>query len=280
MKSIFKKCICSIVAFATLFGGVMGLSMKESATVSADIVSETRYYDAPGIMPISGQSEVISFSRKEETIIEFPYAVPNYYTNTYDNACGPVAGANIVGYYDKYYEDLIPNYTAYYLANGRYRRPDTTYVPALIGDLYTLMQTNVVDVGVSESECLDGLRDYVEGKNHSITYTNIKSGSFNVAAYKNAISNQIPVLLFCESTTLLVLSEGNLQDTFLYAMSSSAHIVVGYGYREIKYYDASDVNFRTDVCLRVATGWMTNSSGFLRANNTSWLNSAYAVNVS
>lgn len=280
MKSIFKKVICSVVAVATLFGGVMGLSMKDSDTVSADVVSETRYYDAPGVMPISGQSEVISFSRKEETIIEFPYAVPNYYTNTYENACGPVAGANIVGYYDKYYEDLIPDYTAYYPANGRYRRPDATYVPGLIGDLYTLMQTNVVDVGVSESECLDGLQDYVEGKNRSIAYTSVKSGSLNTTAYKNAINNQIPVMLFCESTTLLVLSEGNLQDTFLYAMSSSAHIVVGYGYREIKYYDANNVNFRTDVYLRVATGWMTNASGYLRANNTSWLNSAYVVNVS
>ena len=124
------------------------------------------------------------------------------------------------------------------------------------------------------------MQDYVEGKNRSIAYTSVKSGSLNMTAYKNAMSNQIPVMLFCESTTLLVLSEGNLQDTFLYAMSSSAHIVVGYGYREIKYYDANNVNFRTDVYLRVATGWVTNASGYVRANNTSWLNSAYAVNIS
>lgn len=279
MKSIFKKVICSVVAVATLFGGVMGLSMKDSDTVSADVVSETRYYDAPGVMPISGQSEIISFSRKEETIIEFPYAVPNYYTNTYENACGPVAGANIVGYYDKYYEDLIPDYTAYYPANGRYRRPDTTYVPGLIGDLYTLMRTNVVDVGVSESECLDGLQDYVEGKNHSITYTNIKSGSFNVAAYKNAINNQQPVLLFCETTDLYLLGFTENQDNVTYMLSSGAHIVVGYGYYEIKYYNVSDVNFRTETYLKVATGWMTNSLGYLKANNTNWMNSAYAVNI-
>lgn len=280
MKSILKKCICSIVAVATLFGGVMGLSMKESSVVSADIVSETRYYDAPGVMPASAESESVVYERKEETIIEFPYAVPNYYTNTYENACGPVAGANIVGYYDKYYEDLIPNFTAYYSANGRYRRPDTTYVPGLIGDLYTLMQTNVVDVGVSEAECLDGLQDYVEGKNHSISYTDIKPSAFNVTAYKNAMSNQIPVLLFCESTEVVLIDAGEQQDEVLNLMSSSAHIVVGYGYREIKYYDANNVNFKTDVYLRVATGWMTNSSGYLRANDVSWLNSAYVVNVS
>ena len=280
MKSIFKKCICSIVVCATLFGGVIGLSMKENNIVSADVVSETRYYDAPGVMVASGTDETITYTRKEETEIVFPNAVPNYYTNTYDNACGPVAGANIVGFYDKYYEDLIPDYTAYYPANGRYRLIDRTYIPALIGDLYTLMQTNVVDVGVSESECLEGLQDYVEGKNHSLTYTNIKSGAFNMTAYKNAMSSQIPVILFCQSTDVVLIDAGEQQDEVLHLMSSSTHIVVGYGYREIKYYDASNVNFRTDVYLRVATGWMTNASGYLKANNMSWLNSAYVVDVS
>lgn len=280
MKSIFKKCICSIVAFATLFGGVMGVFSHKTSVARADTVSEMRYYDAPGVMLTSGTDETITYTRKEETEIIFPNAVPNYYTNTYDNACGPVAGANIVGYYDKYYEDLIPDYTAYYPANGRYRLIDGTYIPALIGDLYTLMRTNVVDVGVSESECLEGLQDYVEGKNRSITYTNIKSGSFNMTAYKNAMSNQVPVILFCQSTDVVLIDTGEQQDEVLHLMSSSTHIVVGYGYREIKYYDTSNVNFRTDVYLRVATGWMTNASGYLKANSMSWLNSAYVVNVS
>ena len=142
------------------------------------------------------------------------------------------------------------------------------------------MQTNVLDVGVSESECLDGLEAYVEGKNRSITYTSVKSGSLNTTAYKNAISNQIPVMLFCQSTNVVLIDAGEQQDEVVHLMSSSAHIVVGYGYREIKYYDTNDVNFRTDVYVRVATGWMTNSSGYLKVNNASWLNSAYAVNVS
>ena len=277
MKSILKKCICSIVAVTAL---CCSFAFVPTQKASADSVSETRYYDAPGVMVASGTDETITYTRKEDTEIMFPYAVPNYYTNTYSNACGPVAGANIVGYYDKYYEDLIPNYTAYYTANGRYRRPDTTYVPALIGELYTLMQTNVVDVGVSEAECLDGLQDYVEGKNHSLTYTNIKPLSFNMVAYKNAMNNQVPVLLFCESTELVNMRQSERMDECIFIISSSAHIVVGYGYREIKYYDENDVNFRTDVYLHVATGWVTNSSGYLKANNTNWLNSAYAVNVS
>ena len=276
MKSILKKCICSIVAGTAL---CCSFAFVPTQKASADVVTETRYYDSPGVMVASEMDETISFSRKEETEIVFPYAVPNYYTSDYDNACGPVAGASVVGYYDKYYEDLISGYTAYYTANGRYRRPDNTYVPGLIGELYTLMQTNVVYVGVSEAECLDGLRAYVEGKNRSITYTNVKSSSLNEMAYKNAITNQQPVLLFCETTELYLLDSGETQDDILYVMSSSSHIVVAYGYYQMKYYDENDVNFRTDVYLKVATGWVTNTLGYLKANSTSWLNSAYAVNI-
>ncbi|MBE5739719.1 MAG: hypothetical protein E7352_05705 [Clostridiales bacterium] len=279
MKSILKKCICSIVACATLFGGVIGLFSQKSSVASADVVTETRYYDAPGVMPISGTDETITFARKEETEIVFPNAVPNYFTSDYDNACGPVAGANIVGFYDKYYEDLIPGYTAYYPANGRYRRPDATYVPALIGDLYTLMQTNVWGIGVSETECLNGLQTYVQGKNRSLSYTNLKPLAFDLTAYKNAISNNKPVLLFCATTEVYDIATSDVQDEILFMMSSNAHIVVGYGYYEIKYYDANDVNFRTDVYLEVATGWLTTSSGYLKANNSFWLNGAYAVNI-
>ncbi len=279
MKSIFKKCICSIVAFATLFGGVLGFSVQDANIATADSVSEMRYYDAPGVMPISGTDETITFARKEETEIVFPNAVPNYFTSDYDNACGPVAGANIVGYYDKYYEDLIPDYTTYYPANGRYRMTDRTYIPALIGDLYTLMQTNVWGIGVSETECLNGLQAYVQGKNRSLSYTNLKPLAFDLMAYKNAISNNKPVLFFCQTTEVYEIDPGDTQDGVLFMMSSNAHIVVGYGYYEIKYYDANNVNFRTDVYLQVATGWLTTSSGYLKANNVGWMNSAYAVNI-
>ena len=277
-KSILKKIIYSVVAFVALSSSLFGVSLR-NAKAEAD--EAPRYYDAPGIALASGTSETIAYARKEEELIEFPYAVPTYYASTLSNACGPVAGAIVVGYYDKYYEDLIPNYTAYYAATGRYRRPDSTYVPALIQELYTLMQTNVVDVGVSVSECKAGLWDYVLARDFSITYTTVKSNSatFNEIGCKYAISNQQPILLFCNSVTTYLYADGELEDELIYVQTSSSHIVVCYGYYKVKYYNESNVNFRTDTYLEVATGWLDNSTGYVKANDTSWLDEAYAVDI-
>lgn len=68
-----------------------------------------------------------------------------------DNGYGAVAGAIIVGFYDKYYGNLIPDWNSYYLT-GRYKIHNRTYVQNLLFALYNRMQTNVVALGVSQSE--------------------------------------------------------------------------------------------------------------------------------
>lgn len=276
MKSVLKKCIYFVAASTILGASVcsMPLSMAK-----ADSNSETRYYDAPSVMYASEADETITFSRKEEELVELPYDVPVYFSNTLSNACGPIAGAMVVGFYDKYYENLIPNYVTYYTANGRYRRPDSTYIPALMQNLYTLMQTNVVDVGVSVSECLSGLQQYVVSKGRNITYTDIKSTTFNETAYKNGLSNLKPSLLFYSGANLYQLRTGDTQDEVLYVLTSNSHIVVGTGYCKIRYYDSNNTNFRTDTYLIVSTGWQVNSTAYIKANDTSWLDDGYVVNI-
>ena len=276
MKSNLKKCFCSTLAGLVVCGA---FCIPTHAAKADESNSENRYYDGPSISYAGDLDETITFSRKEEENVELPNAVPTYYSSDLANACGPIAGANIVGYYDKYYEDLIPNYTAYYTANGRYRRPDTTYVPALMQSLYTLMQTNVVDVGVSVTECLTGLQSYVVSKNRNITYTDIKTSTFNATACKNAFANMQPVLLFCSSASLYYMAPSETQDEVLYVLTSGTHIVVAYGYRTIRYYDANNINFRTDHYLKVSTGWMTHGTGLLKLNDIGWMDDAYIVNI-
>lgn len=274
MKSILKKCIYPVVASVVLCASVVSMPLS-----MADAETEKRYYDAPSFMYASESNEIINFSRKEEELVELPYAVPVYFSNTLSNACGAIAGAMIVGFYDKYYEDLIPNYVSYYTANGRYRRPDSTYIPALMQNLYTLMQTNVVDVGVSVSECLSGLQQYVVSKSRNITYTDIKSTTFNETAYKNGLSNLKPSLLFCSGANLYQIRTGDTQDEVLYALTSNSHIVVGTGYYKVRYYNSNNINFRTDTYLIVSTGWQVNSVAYMKANDTSWLDDGYVVNI-
>lgn len=277
MKLSFNRRFLALLVALTLILGMF--IMPQITPAKADTLPTDRYYDYSDGIALAAESETINYARRETITYELPYGVPTYSPASMENACGPVAGTIIVGYYDKYFENLIPNFTAYFAVNGRYRGMSTTYVVPVMQEIYTLMRTNVDDVGVSETDCLNGLETYVENKGLSLTYSSVRSGSFIDSAYINAINNMQPVLIFAESLELYSLTCYDTYENINFLQSSQAHIVVGYGYITVRYYDSSDYNFRTDSYLMVSSGWTVNSRGFVKVNNSSWMNAAYAVDV-
>lgn len=273
---------------AVLLSGSMYFSASTTVLAQADEPEDIRYGKVEGNQDISTcdvyTDETITYTSKEDTYQETTNGAPFYQSpSSLTNNCGSVAGATVVGFYDKYYEDLIPNYVSYYPATGIYKRSDSTYVPALISELYTLMRTNEDDVGVSESDCLDGLETYVEGKGRSISYSSLKSwGTFNRSAYTTALANNKPALLFCNTNvklTKIVPNANGTSDIIVVETLPSNHIVVAYGLMTIKYYNGSN-NFRTDYYVRVATGLSSMSVYHINIGSINWLNSAYTVNIS
>ena len=278
MKSILKKLTCFVATLVAVCGSAVSLTAN---TASADQTVEGRYYDKPVVSRAAGDVETIHFASIDNIYIETPNRVPLYDSDTLENACGPIGGGIVVGYYDKYFQNLIPNYTNYYPATGKYRPIDNTYIPAMLQEMYTLMQTNVVAPGVSEDECLDGLEAYVEGKGYSIRYRAVKpyNGTFSHTAYQNAINNGQPVIMFCDSVQLVQASEYDTYNQIGVEQESQDHIIVGFGYQIYRYYDVNGNNFRTDTYLAVATGWNLNKIGFVKINSDSWLDSAFAVDI-
>lgn len=228
-------------------------------------------------------SETINFTSKEETFVELTNQVPLYQAPvSLENCCGCVGGAIVVGFYDKYYEELIPSFTAYYPATGKYKRVDSVYVPAVINELYTLMRTNVDDVGVSEADCKDGLQQYFSDRGRDLSYSSVKSwGSLSQSKYLDAINNNKPVLLFCDSSVLLrsVMYMSDTSDSITTASITSNHVMVGYGLYTVKYYNGTN-NFRTDTYVMAASGLDLMETVYVRLDTSSWLNSAYEINVS
>ena len=268
--------------FVSFVAAVMALTVVSSNSVSilatAHAEEEKRYYDVPPIAMAATNQEVVSYTSVEQTSIRFTGGMPVYYTTTLTNACGPVAGSLIIGYYDKYIESLIPNYSTIYASSGKFRMMDSTYIPNLMQNLYTLMRTNVDDVGVSESDCLNGLRSYVQGKGSSLGYTSLKGTTFNETGFVNAISALEPVLLFCNSVTLYDVYVGDSDTSISQIGQSTNHIMVGGGYLKLKYYNGTN-NFRTDIFIEARTGWLTNSCGYVKLEDASWIDSAYRVSI-
>ncbi len=280
MLKIFKKS-CAFVAAAILLINITcvfgaGATYERNSRYSG-------YGEYDGITPYATEisRETITYTRSEEEYIETKNGVPMY-TNTANlsNSCGAIGGAIVVGFYDKYYENLIPGYTPH-LSSGKYKNGDITYVPQLMRDLYTLMRTNVDDVGVSESDCIEGLKQYVKGKGYSIQLNSIRSGSVvNESLLKNSLNNNQPVLLFCDKTDIYTVASSNTNTDIVVGtnLTSGGHIVVAYGFYTLKYYNGNTL-FRTDKYINVATGLSTMKNMFLKIESTDWCNGAYSVAV-
>lgn len=230
---------------------------------------------------ISAQSntdETINFTKRVPISYQTVNGVPKYsQLSDLENSCGATAGSMVVGFYDKYYEDLIPDFKTY-IGSGTYRGRDTVHIPKLMRELYTLMRTNIDDVGVNEPDCLNGLKSYVNGKGHSLSYTNVRYGSrINESTYTNAMQNNHPVLIFCSKMDLYAISVGDTEDTISYTTFYGGHVVVGFGILTVNYYNGNNI-FRTDKYINVATG-LGSLTGYLKFESTDWCNAAYEVTI-
>lgn len=238
----------------------------------------TRYADAAIVATRS--LEQIYYTTKSVDENYTPYSCPMYARiSGLENSCGAVAGAIIVGYYDKYYPNMIEGWDSYY-ANGRYRLQNSTYVNPLINELYTLMRTNVDDVGVSEEDFVNGLEEYVEGQGYNITMQDLVSGSsIDYSACKTAINNNKVIALLSDPGNIYDIGSFDSYDGVSSYNVTSGHIMVACGYREISYYNASGTMFRNDKYLYISTGMNTLSWAWYKINPHN-LNAAYVVSIS
>lgn len=191
------------------------------------------------------------------------------------NGCGAVAGAIVVGFYDKYYENMIAGWQSFY-STGRYKAQDKTYVPAIINDLYTRMNTNVSAPGVSESEFKSGLKSYVVNQGYNLEYASLGSGnSFNYSAFKTAVNNNQVAVLLVKPSDLYQVSYNTNEDVVTTSNISGNHIMVAYGYYEVKYTLSNGT--RTDKYLRVSTGLAGNTLALYKVGT--YIDAAYQVKI-
>ncbi|MCH5165036.1 MAG: hypothetical protein J1G01_01375 [Clostridiales bacterium] len=222
-------------------------------------------------------TETVTFDTKESDA-KANYAPQFTAISGLTNACGAVAGSEIVSYYDKYYPDMIPGWESFYAASGKYRAQDKVYIPSVMNELYTLMRTNVDGDGVSESDFTDGLAQYITDKGYSMNMQSVMSGTtVDYAACKNAIDNNKVIVLFTRATDMYLLSEGTTQDSISTITISASHIMVVSGYRESKYYKSGKL-FRTDRYLVASTGLGSPKAAYYKPDNNK-LNGAYIVNI-
>lgn len=265
MRNSVKICAVGVAMLCLPFCGGWGAVAE---------APEEKLYDGGELITMYANQRLPYFIKTIEEDIATPNNVPYYYEFSQANACGPIAGAIAMGYYDSYYPDIIADWTSAY-ADGKYKGKDGTYVPALVQDLYGRMKTNTTGAGVTVNNFKSGLSAYVSAHGQSITYPSLWNGSFDYKTFKEGINDNRIAVLFTGPDNVYEMESypESSWDVLIPSQITANHVMIAYGYLEIHYFVSTGT--RTDRYLRVATGLYGNEKLY-KVNN---IDSAYQLKI-
>lgn len=229
------------------------------------------YSDSSGA---TQSQETFAYASKQVQSYSINSSYPEYYNtnNALSNTCANVAGANIVGFYDRYYDELLPDCTA-----GVQRTSGYTYYPmivnktqkqAVIDWLYTSMATNTVEAGTSQEDFEEGLADYVTSRARNIAYSSVMTGSiFDSTKYDSEFRDGHPVVLFLANYNITTVLDYGSSVTLYKNIYTGNHIMVAFGYQTVTYFAADGSVVRQYTYMIVATGKNGETGHYLVGEN-------------
>ena len=156
-----------------------------------------------GDRSLGNYSEYVYYTNRSETKHELAkrhpglIEVPNLL-----NACAPIAGGNLIQYWDRYKTNLIANYTPgttvgnFYL----YKEASTT-TNGVVTQLYSDMGTT--STGTTIAQFISGINTYCTRQGYTATFTScMSSNSFNYPTAKQQLTAGNPIVLFLYTYTI------------------------------------------------------------------------------
>ena len=230
------------------------------------------------------EKETVSYSSKKESEVSISGGLPKYYsTFSNTNDCAPVAGSIVLGYFDRQFDQLIPNFTA-----GRYIRDQFIYIAQndtivnLTNTLYDLMDTNTSGNGTTVNQFKNGLQEYVQSRGRTIGYSSVMKGSLSVQEVIDSINLGNPVVIFVVGYALVSdddISSTTNTDTYAKDIYGGAHTMVVGGVKTITYYNQSGIEIGGKILLNVSSGYRENGNRYMILNDYGNLDDAYSVKI-
>lgn len=274
-----KRILSVLFGFVVLIS--MGCGYKTQAAAQEMTFGDG--YNGASLSNVENYS--IQYSRREEEEVSINGKVPTYYdVSSRENTCANVAGAIVLGYYDKDYDELIENFTSARVIRGRVTYySQTQAVLSVMEELYTLMQTNVTEGGTTVSNFKSGLQTYIVNHGRNVEFQKVVENSImKNDVYSNAIQEEKPIVLFVSGYTLIPDNSFDTEtgvDRFEKQHYDGNHMVVGYGKKIIRYYDSNGEQIEQLNLLEVATGYDHGSTGYLLLDDYGKLIDGYAVEI-
>ncbi len=291
MKQRAKIGTFVLLAALSVFSVVFPMSYTVSASAAETGADEIYYMDESyyvndgNIMPMAmvDDDETIAYDSKVVTENETGSSFPCFENGNFSlrNTCAPLAGTVLLGYYDRWYESLIPGYNTFNtFINRYYGFSSNEYIQSAFERLYTLTKTNVGHDGTTEAEFVDGLNEYVEAEGLEISYNSVlQSGTINLSLMDTYLDRGQPVLLLCKTYNIISALVDTGEQVIIHKQNSNvAHMMVAYGYEHYSYY-RNGVNFRTDTYLKVASGVFGGELCYSMLNADMELVKAWAIDI-
>lgn len=276
--------LCVYAYTMTYLKSVNGVicDIESSASLSEKALEELRevafLYQNDGNDNYEKKTVKVEFTSQAYDVKKLCHGAPEFYNAGWKGGCAAVAGGNLIGYYDRFYEDLIPNHAAG-ISNGElfiYNYEDA-YVNEAIGTLYADM--NGDETGISEDGFISGMKKYCSRKGLSCDFSSLKSGSkINYDSVKSCINGGNPLVLFLNTYTVCnVFVQSNISNIF-YEIHSGNHVMPGFGYSDVVY-TLKDGTKSEYKFINVTTGWNDPRSAYFNIDYCTNIISAYKVNI-
>ncbi len=216
-------------------------------------------------------SEVIDYDHKTTEEYQIPSKVPDYCSASGNNNCANIAGSIVIGYYDRMCENLLPNYQAYMTLMSYIIYKGQSEESIACGQaLYTLMGTDVAQVGTTFSGYQSGMAQYAANYGgYTYSSSSVKTlGTFDMGKFATAVQSGKPVALFLPTYTFVGIGEYEGYDYVGGETYVSGHVAIAFGYRTETYYDANNAVIATRRYLKVASGFTTLGITYLSLENS------------
>lgn len=221
----------------------------------------------------SVEIEIIEYARKTEDYHYIP-AFPDYYcrNDNLENSCANVGGANIIGYYGRFYKELAPDFTPGINRESGYYYYPMGYQPepkqAIIENLYVRMGTNMPEDGTSQAQYKNGLSEYVRLKGRCVDFMSLgKNNCPDISEMKKQIDEGVPVTLYLSGYNFTCIMDCERNTKLYKQIYSGNHIAVAFGINTVKYFNEKGEQTKELAYLDVATGNATSISTYVLDNN-------------
>ncbi len=230
-------------------------------------------------------NSIATVEYETKTVDEYSiqFDLPDIVGSVPGGSCAHTAGAIILTYYDRFCENIMPDFDpCIRFGDFLFYRDTTEEVYNLEVSLVDYMLIGEPHAGTTFTEFQYGMQNYLADCGYTYSSTDLfTNGTFNFNKYKTAVENNLPCALFLTNFSMLngVREDAEGLDSISTSYCPVSHVAAACGYKVITYYDANNNVIATNIYLKVSSGLNSYGKGYLSINGST-ISKAISILVS